>query len=128
MEEHEKRDLVDQERLTMIKGKRPTLQELTIRPNISGKKTTGALEAHQNGLRFNSTKGEKIDIIFSNVKHAIFQPVENELIVLLHFNLYNAIMVGNKKTQDIQFFTEAGVQIDDLDSRKRIAHDVDEIH
>jgi len=46
MEELEKHGLVDQERLTLIKGKRPTLQELTIRPNISGKKTTGALEAH----------------------------------------------------------------------------------
>jgi nucleosome binding factor SPN SPT16 subunit len=37
-------------------------------------------------------------VIFRNIKHAIFQPVENDLIVLLHFTLYNPIMVGNKKS------------------------------
>jgi nucleosome binding factor SPN SPT16 subunit len=51
-EEANKQDLVDQEKLVLLKGKRPTLTELQIRPNISGKKSTGALEVHQNGLRF----------------------------------------------------------------------------
>ena len=34
-----------------------------------------------------------------NIKHAFFQPAENEMICLLHFNLRNPIMVGKKKTQ-----------------------------
>ena len=34
-----------------------------------------------------------------NIKHAFFQPAENEMICLLHFNLKNPIMVGKKKTQ-----------------------------
>jgi nucleosome binding factor SPN SPT16 subunit len=33
----------------------PRLADLTLRPNITGK-TTGALEAHTNGLRFISIK------------------------------------------------------------------------
>ena len=41
-----------------------------------------------------------------NVKHAFFQPAEKEMITLLHFHLRDAIMVGKKKTTDIQFYTE----------------------
>lgn len=127
MEEKEKGTLIDQERLILIKGKRPSLQDVTIRPNISGKKTQGSLEGHQNGIRFTSNKGDKVDIIYSNIKHAIFQPVENELIVLVHFRLRNSIMIGNKKTTDVQFYTEAGIQSDDLDMRRRGGMDLDEI-
>lgn len=127
MEEKEKGTLIDQEKLVMIKGKRPSLQDVTIRPNISGKKTQGSLEGHQNGIRFTSNKGDKVDIIYSNIKHAVFQPVENELIVLIHFRLRNSIMIGNKKTTDVQFYTEAGIQSDDLDMRRRGGMDLDEI-
>lgn len=127
VEEKEKGTLIDQEKLIMIKGKRPSLQDVTIRPNISGKKTQGSLEGHQNGIRFTSNKGDKVDIIYSNIKHAVFQPVENELIVLIHFRLRNSIMVGSKKTIDVQFYTEAGIQSDDLDMRRRAGMDLDEI-
>mmetsp|Transcript_2232 Transcript_2232/g.3562 ORF Transcript_2232/g.3562 Transcript_2232/m.3562 type:complete len:816 (-) Transcript_2232:34-2481(-) len=126
-EENEKKNLVDQEKLILIKGKRPVLPDVTIRPNISGKKTEGSLEAHQNGLRFVSSRGEKLDIIYSNIKQAIFQPVENELIVLVHFYLHNSIMVGTKKTLHLQFYAEAGIQSDDLDMRRRSGMDLDEI-
>lgn len=127
IEAKQKRDLVDQEKLIMIKGKRPALHDLTIRPNLSGKKTVGTLEAHQNGLRYQSNRNEVMDIIYKNVKHAIFQPVENDLIVLLHFHLHNAVMVGSKKTTDIQFYSEAGIQSDDLEMRRRAGQDLDEI-
>ena len=35
--------------------------------------------------------------MFSNIKHAFFQPAERDMITLFHFHLYNEIMVGNKK-------------------------------
>jgi nucleosome binding factor SPN SPT16 subunit len=127
MEEKEKGSLIDQEKLILIKGKRPSLPDVTIRPNISGKKTQGSLEGHQNGIRFTSNKGDKVDVIYANIKHAIFQPVENELIVLIHFRLRNSIMIGTKKTIDVQFYTEAGIQSDDLDLRRRAGMDLDEI-
>ena len=127
VEENEKGTLIDQEKLILIKGKRPSLPDVTIRPNISGKKTQGSLEGHQNGIRFSSNKGDKVDVIYANIKHAIFQPVENELIVLIHFRLKNSIMIGNKKTIDVQFYTEAGIQSDDLDLRRRAGMDLDEI-
>jgi nucleosome binding factor SPN SPT16 subunit len=118
-EDREKSDLVAQENLVLMKGKRIALNDVTVRPNITSKKTTGVLETHTNGFRFMSNKGEKIDIIYKNIKHILFQPCENELIVLIHFHLYNPILVGKKKTNDIQFYREAGSQADDLDMRRR---------
>jgi len=118
-EEKEKSNLVTQENLILRKEKKLSLQNMTIRPNISNKKSIGTLEAHQNGFRYMTTKGEKVDIIYKNIKHAFFQPCENELIVLVHFYLHNPILLGKKKTNDIQFYKEAGVQADDLDQRRR---------
>lgn len=101
----------------------PRMTDLTMRPFFSGKKTTGSLEVHTNGLRFTSKKHEIVDVIYANIKHCLFQvnaasnhlrefsphflqPCENEVMVLLHFNLQNAILIGKRKAQDVQFFTE----------------------
>ena len=43
----------------------------------------------------------------SNIKHAFFQPADNEMISLVHFHLINPIMVGKKKTNDVQVGTSA---------------------
>jgi nucleosome binding factor SPN SPT16 subunit len=48
------------------------LENLCIRPNLVGKKTIGNLEIHQNGVRFVTHQGNKVDICFSNVKHCFF--------------------------------------------------------
>jgi nucleosome binding factor SPN SPT16 subunit len=104
------------ESLTMLKsGRKEQLDNLVIRPNLVGKKTLGNLEIHQNGLRFSSHKGERVDICFSNIKHCFFQPcASDELIVLLHFNLNSHIMLGNKKVLDVQFYKESGVAAEDI--------------
>lgn len=96
------------------------------RPNLTGKKTSGNLEAHANGFRFVTKKGETVDIIFKNIKHAFFQPCDNQLIILVHFHLYRPIMLGKKRSYDIQFYTEAGLVAEDLDFRRR-GNDEDEI-
>eukprot|EP01125_Pyxidicula_operculata_P003841 TRINITY_DN1526_c0_g4_i1.p1 TRINITY_DN1526_c0_g4~~TRINITY_DN1526_c0_g4_i1.p1 ORF type:complete len:1092 (-),score=312.51 TRINITY_DN1526_c0_g4_i1:129-2945(-) len=83
----------------------PKLNHCNIRPNLGGKKSTGVLESHSNGFRFSTKKG-KVDIIYSNIKHAFFQPAENSLIVALHFHLHNEIMINKKKTKDVQFYME----------------------
>ena len=98
-----------------------------MRPNISGRKTTGTLEAHTNGLRYNTSKNETIVINYSNVKHAFYQSCEGEMIVMLHFHLHQPILLGKKKTWDVQFYTEAGIQTEDLDFKKRNYNDLDEI-
>lgn len=36
------------------------------------------------------------------------QPAENEMVTILHFHLHNPIMMGNKKTKDVQFYCEVG--------------------
>ncbi len=40
-----------------------------------------------NGLRYTTLKGDKVDTLFNNIKHAFFQPSKKEMIVLLHFHL-----------------------------------------
>lgn len=112
--------------IQIVKGRRPCLEDLKMRPNLTGRKTSGTLEAHSNGFRYTSTKGERVDVNYSNIKHAFYQSCEGELIVLVHFNLNQPIMIGKKKTNDIQFYTEAGIQTEDLDFKKRTYTDMEE--
>ncbi|KAL8489251.1 hypothetical protein ACS0TY_025236 [Phlomoides rotata] len=60
--------------------------------------------------------------------HAFFQPAEKEMITLLHFHLHNHIMVGNKKTKDVQFYVvEVMDVVQTIGGGKRSAYDPDEI-
>ena len=96
-EEKEKADLVDQDTLIISSGKgNPRLKDLYIRPNIVQKRLSGILEAHANGFRYTSIRGDKVDIMYNNIKHALFQPCDGEMIILLHFNLKNPIMFGKE--------------------------------
>ena len=86
----------------MSGGRREVLDNLVIRPNLVGRKTIGSLEIHQNGVRFQSAKGQKVDIVFSNVKHFFFQGcASDELIVVLHFHLKQPIQIGDKPAMDV---------------------------
>lgn len=126
--EDEEKDLVAQAKLIRIKDQRvPRLQDLTMRPQISGRKCVGTLEAHQNGLRFTSTKGEVVDVMYNNIKHAIYQPCEKSVMVLIHFHLKDFIMIGKKKQKDIQFYTEVIDSSLNLEGTRRSAYDPDEI-
>lgn len=107
-EEKEKENLVKQDTLILSVNKNnPKLKDLYIRPNIVNKRITGkifhykilwfvnlikifcigTLEAHSNGFRFNSVRGDKVDILYNNIKNAFFQPCDGEMIILLHFHL-----------------------------------------
>ncbi|CAD7701780.1 unnamed protein product [Ostreobium quekettii] len=127
-ERAERATLVEQEKL--IKTKRVIrLSDLWIRPNFGGRgrKATGTLEAHQNGFRYSNFKGEQLDIMYRNIRFAFFQPAENEMITLVHFHLHNPIMVGKKKTKDVQFYTEVMDVVQTLDGNRRSMYDPDEI-
>ena len=56
----------------------------------------------------------QIDITYKNIKHAFYQPCDGEMIIILHFHLKNSILIGKKKCLDVQFYTEAGIQTEDL--------------
>jgi len=128
LEEKEEANLVKQDKLIRTRNERvPRLADLTMRPVFAGRKTQGNLEAHSNGLRFLSTRGEIVDVMYANIKHAIFQPCENEIMVLIHFHLRNPIMVGKKKQQDIQFFTEVVDASQAVDAGRRSMYDPDEM-
>ncbi|KAJ7963221.1 FACT complex subunit SPT16 [Quillaja saponaria] len=131
-ERAERATLVTQEKLQLAgnRFKPLRLTDLWIRPVFGGRgrKLPGTLEAHVNGFRFSTTRpDERVDIMFRNIKHAFFQPAENEMITLLHFHLHNHIMVGNKKTKDVQFFVEVMEVVQSLGGAKRSAYDPDEL-
>ncbi|EGN96171.1 hypothetical protein SERLA73DRAFT_94229 [Serpula lacrymans var. lacrymans S7.3] len=115
-------DVIEQDVLVEIKGRRPhKLPEVFVRPALDGKRLPGEVEIHQNGLRYQSPMGsQKIDVLFSNVKHLFFQPCDRELLVIVHVHLKAPIMIGKKKAHDIQFLREASdVQFDETGNRKR---------
>ncbi|KAI9144721.1 FACT complex component Spt16 [Paraphysoderma sedebokerense] len=116
-------DIVEQDKLVEVRNRRPAvLQDVYVRPSLDGKRHPGDLALHTNGLRFTTPlKAEGvIDILFNNIKHLFFQPCENELIVLLHIHLKNPIMIGKKKTKDVQFYREAtDMAFDETGNRRR---------
>ncbi|MCL7022174.1 hypothetical protein MKW94_024963 [Papaver nudicaule] len=131
-EKAERATLVTQEKLQLAGTKFKTirLSDLWIRPVFGGRgrKLSGTLEAHVNGFRYSTSKpDERVDIMYGNVKHAFFQPAEKEMITLLHFHLHNHIMVGNKKTKDVQFYVEVMDVVQTLGGGRRSNHDPDEI-
>lgn len=79
-----------------------------------------------NGFRYSTIKGETIDVPFSNIKFAFFQPCEKEIIAAIHFRLNEPILVGKKKTEDIQFYSEGGVVAEDVVGRGREDSDDEE--
>lgn len=131
-EKAERASLVTQEKLVLAgnKFKPIRLTDLSIRPPFPGRgrKLPGTLEAHDNGFRYSTSRNdERVDILFGNIKHAFFQSAEKEMITLLHFHLDNHIMVGNKKTKDVQFYVEVMDVVQTLGGGKRSAYDPDEI-
>lgn len=120
-EKKEMEDVVEQDKLIEIRNRRPhRLDNIYMRPAMESKRVGGAVEIHQNGLRYNHLGNQKIDILFSNVKHLFFQPCVGELIVIIHVHLMNPIIVGKKKTKDVQFYREATeMQFDETGNRKR---------
>ncbi|CAD6184168.1 unnamed protein product [Caenorhabditis auriculariae] len=127
-EEREKEGAVKQDKLVLSQSKvNPKIKDLLIRPNIIQKRITGSLEAHVNGFRYTSLRGDRIDVIYNNIKHAFFQPCDNEMIILLHFHLKNPVMWGKKKYKDVQFYTEVGEITTDLGKYHHM-QDRDDVH
>eukprot|EP01088_Endostelium_zonatum_P021066 TRINITY_DN807_c4_g1_i1.p1 TRINITY_DN807_c4_g1~~TRINITY_DN807_c4_g1_i1.p1 ORF type:complete len:963 (+),score=348.91 TRINITY_DN807_c4_g1_i1:399-2891(+) len=110
-----KNTLVAQEALILSKGRVPRLTDLYARPSIGGRRVTGALELHKNGFRYKGNKGGTIDIVFGNIKHCFYQSADKEAIVLIHFHLHHGIMIGKKKSNDVQFFVQVLDQAQSID-------------
>lgn len=89
---------------------------------MEGKRVPGKLEIHSNGIRYQSplSTTQRVDILFSNIRHLFFQPCQHELIVIIHVHLKDPIIIGKRKTKDIQFYREAtDIQFDETGNRKR---------
>lgn len=52
-------DVVEQDNLIQVKGRRPfKLPEVYVRPQLDGKRLPGELEIHTNGLRYQSIRSD----------------------------------------------------------------------
>ncbi|KAJ5641585.1 FACT complex subunit s.t1.c16 [Penicillium lividum] len=121
-EKKEMEDVVEQDKLVEIRNRRPVkLPDVYLRPPLDGKRVPGEVEIHQNGLRYLSPfRNEHVDVLFSNVKHLFFQPCAHEMIVLIHVHLKTPIIIGKRKTRDVQFYREATeMQFDETGNRRR---------
>jgi len=121
-EKKEMEDVVEQEKLVEIRNRRPLrMGDVYLRPAQEGKRVSGEVEIHQNGLRYTTpSRSDNVDIVFSNVKHLFFQPCVGELIVLIHVHLKDPILVGKRKTKDVQFYREAtDMAFDETGNRRR---------
>ncbi|XP_065056378.1 FACT complex subunit SPT16-like [Rhopilema esculentum] len=126
-EEKENEGVVKQEDLILATTKGiPRLKDLHIRPSITNRRISGAIEAHTNGFRYQTMNGSRVDILYKNIKHAFFQPCDGEMIILLHYHLKHPIIIGKKKYRDIQFFTEVGEITTDLGKHQHM-HDRDDL-
>lgn len=116
-------DVVSQGNLVELKGSRmKKLENVYVRPTPDTKKIGGVLQIHENGLRYQLSfrADQRVDILFSNIKHLFFQPCKEELIVLIHCHLKSPIMIGKRKTLDVQFYREASdMAFDETGGRKR---------
>lgn len=104
----------------------PVLQNMYVRPSAEKRRVQGTLEAHKNGFLYVSRKGEKIKILYNNIRHAFFQPPDGDIVIMLHFTLKNGLMIGKKQQKDIQFYVEVGEVSTDL-SKRSAAHDREEL-
>ena len=118
-----KQSLVVQADLVLDRrGPVPTLKDVQARPQLSRKKTTGALTAHVNGLRYLTSDKFKVDVLYSNIKAAFYQPAEDTHQVLLHFELQHPILLDKsktKKTSFLQVYFEVVDVSEDINSTNR---------
>lgn len=104
------KDLVKQDVL-VEKMKKIGLEGIFVRTDIktaARKKKPSNLELHENGLRFVE---DKIDILFTNIRHVYFIKGDIQNKTILHFHLSSPILINNKKTRNIQFYQEAGTNL-----------------
>ncbi|PXF42592.1 FACT complex subunit SPT16 [Gracilariopsis chorda] len=123
----EKETLVSQQSLVLERRSLITLSEVAVRPPMAkGKNNVGMLEAHTNGFRYRCRSGN-IEITYANIRNAFFQEADKELLVILHFHLKNAIIIGTKKVKDVQFYVQVMEAVVKLNENRRRQFDQDEL-
>lgn len=120
-EKKEMADVVTQASLIEI-GRPRRLDNVYVRPTPDSKRSAGYVSIHQNGIRYQSfgRGDQRVDVLFSNIKHLFFQSCKGELLVIIHCNLKTPLMIGKKKTYNVQFYREAtDASIDETGGRRR---------
>eukprot|EP00917_Polyrhabdina_sp_WS-2016_P016750 GHVP01036193.1.p1 GENE.GHVP01036193.1~~GHVP01036193.1.p1 ORF type:complete len:533 (-),score=158.23 GHVP01036193.1:380-1978(-) len=122
----EQKNLIKQASLVLFKMRAAYLSNVSIRPSLEGKKYPGDLEIHSNGLLYRQAIGlnSKLEILFTNIKHLILIPSDNDPLIILHFHLKDPILINKKKTKDVQFYkeTEKATTEETAGARRKIYH------
>lgn len=116
-------DVVTQDSIVENRGGRvKRLDQVLVRPGPDNKRVAGSLQIHQNGLRYQSPirSDHTVDVLFSNMKNLFFQPCKDEMMVIIHCHLRTPIIIGKRKTFDVQFYREASdMAFDETGNSKR---------
>ena len=112
-------DSTEDRRKINLGSKLAVLHDLKMRPALAGKKTKGTLHGFTNGYRFVSKKNNVFEMEHSNIRHAIFQPCDENMMIILHFKLHKAVQVNKKRVHDLQFYCEVGSIAEDLNDPRR---------
>eukprot|EP00392_Amoebophrya_sp_AT5.2_P004705 g4713.t1 len=114
--------IVEQEPLKLLYQRQPPcLRDIHVRPILTSRKASGRLEGHLTGLRFIAPRNEFLDILYSNIAHAVFEPCLDSVNTVLHFNLKHEIVVNKKRTKNVQFFCEVLNMTEDLSGKKPLS-------
>ena len=107
-----------------------SLKQVKFRPTITGRKTIGNLELHENGFRFLSSKSENVDIFFESIKQAFFQPcykpTDTDYIIVIHFHCKSPVKVSSKLYEDVQVFVEVAGNSKEIGKRDDNEDDEDD--
>lgn len=133
IEESEEIEEGEQEDLQEITERVETLQNVFMRCDhrIGTKKSVAStVELHKNGVRYHSKQANNVDILFSKISHMFLQPGAAESPSILHFKLSAPILIGDKKTSDVQFFRDcvANAVHDTRKTRSRAGGDEGEMY
>ncbi|CAD7953453.1 unnamed protein product [Amoebophrya sp. A25] len=123
-EEEAQQGLVEQEPVQVLYQRTPPcLRDIHVRPILTSRKAVGRLESHRNGLKFIAQRNESLDILYKNIRHAVFEPCVDSVNTVLHFQLKNEVIINKKRTRMVQFFCEVLNTTEDLTNGRRQAGD-----
>ena len=93
----------------------------------AAKQTFGTVEVHENGVRFVQKESDPLVVLFSNIATVVFQPADNDQRIVFHLHLRQNVLVGKKKTRDVQFYLDVMEEYDGIATRRGGASWEDEV-
>jgi nucleosome binding factor SPN SPT16 subunit len=77
-----------------------------VRPSLTGRKTSGNLEAHRNGFRYRSSQGDPLLVMYQNIRLAVLHLSVREMNTAIQLVLRQPITIATKPTTFVTFYKQ----------------------